>query len=490
MGGSRLLIGGALAAGVLILLGWETWAQADCRPYVKQLEQCKGLSVKATKCETEAAKLDETLAAKTGELTAKAEELAACLARPPGSSPETVAALEKRAEQAEASTREAQTKAKDAEAKAAAEEAKAEAAMAKAKDVEAALGLEIKKEAEAREEERAGRLKAEKALEEIRGTIPAETIARLEKELDEAKGQLDITRQKLAEANERIEELSKTADRLRAELAAAVGRTAERDAILAAARKELDDTRHKLAEAESTVSALRDEVGAAKRRLADASTTIAGLGSELKATQARGAEVQAIAEGYERQIVSALNGLVEKLHEKLECGAFSIEMRDGAGVLKGTVVEAQHRDEAREMLGASLLKPLVKRVEIDLGRGVGSVCFERTRAPGWTMARDRKQGELYPTLFLITKIESSPALSALLPPASDCRELGAVLESLEPLDPRPFERDAVWVQGKGGLPALCDRGDNGQWRVREVLSGNTTREGWILLPERPGGAGK
>jgi hypothetical protein len=196
-------------------------------------------------------------------------------------------------------------------------------------------------------------------------------------------------------------------------------------------------------------------------------------------------------DGVIRQV---LGDLVDSLGRTFECSSFSIETRGGGTrVLKGAVAESRHRDEAwRKVLDSPLAK-LVNSSEIDVTASGGQVCFVKTRASGWLMARERgsKGGQASAT-FLRRFLD--PSVIPLLPPASgdsDCETLGAVIKSLEPLDNRPIGADAVFVRARDDRVAQCYDSGSG-WRLRPIGASDAKAAAWLLVPgSRPdGGTGR
>jgi hypothetical protein len=187
-----------------------------------------------------------------------------------------------------------------------------------------------------------------------------------------------------------------------------------------------------------------------------------------------------VSEGAIRQVLA---DLVDHLGKTFECASFSVEMRNGARVLKGSVAESRHRDEAWKLVLDSPLARLVHSSEIDVTASGGRVCLVKTREPGWLMARSREKADEGFTLFLRLSLDSS--LIQMLPRASDhseCERLGAVIKALEPLEPRPSEL-AVWVRGGNDAVTQCYASPEG-WKLRYRVP---ERDGkwlaWILVPE-------
>jgi hypothetical protein len=193
-----------------------------------------------------------------------------------------------------------------------------------------------------------------------------------------------------------------------------------------------------------------------------------------------------VSDGAIRQV---LTDLVDRLGKTFECASFSVEMKNGARVLKGTVGEGKHRDEAWKMVLDSPLARLVHSSEIDVTAAGGGVCFVKTREPGWLMARSRDKADQGATLFL--RFALDPSVIQMLPRASDhaeCAKLGAVVKALEPLEPRPSEL-AVWVRGSNGAVTQCYAAPDG-WKLRyRVPDRDGKWPAWILLREGDTGGG-
>ena len=150
-----------------------------------------------------------------------------------------------------------------------------------------------------------------------------------------------------------------------------------------------------------------------------------------------------MSEGAIRQV---LTDLVDVLGKTFECGSFTVEMRNGARVLKGTVAEGRHRDDAWKMVLDSPLARLVHSSEIDVTAAGGHVCFVKTRASGWLMARERDKAG--PGLGAVPAFSIDANVVPMLPRASErrrVRDAGCRVKGLEPIEPRPSE------------PALCAR---------------------------------
>jgi hypothetical protein len=193
-----------------------------------------------------------------------------------------------------------------------------------------------------------------------------------------------------------------------------------------------------------------------------------------------------VSDGAIRQVLA---DLVDLLGKTFECASFSVEMKNGARVLKGTVGEGRHRDEAWKMVLDSPLARLVHSSEIEVTAAGGRVCFIKTREPGWLMARSRDKADQGATLFL--RLALDPAVIQMLPRASDhpeCETLGAVVKALEPLEPRPSEL-AVWVRGSNGAVTQCYAAPDG-WKLRyRVPDRDGKWPAWILLREGDRGSG-
>jgi hypothetical protein len=195
-------------------------------------------------------------------------------------------------------------------------------------------------------------------------------------------------------------------------------------------------------------------------------------------------------EASDSAIRQVLTDLVDYLGKTFECGSFSVETRSGIRVLKGTVAEGRHRDDAWKMVLDSPLARLVHSSEIDVTASGSQVCFVKTRASGWLMARERgsKGGQASAT-FLRRFLD--PSVIPLLPQAggdSDCATLGTVIKSLEPLDHRPVGADAVFVRAGDGKVAQCYDSGSG-WRLRPVRPGDGKAPAWLLVPEGRSDAG-
>jgi hypothetical protein len=122
---------------------------------------------------------------------------------------------------------------------------------------------------------------------------------------------------------------------------------------------------------------------------------------------------------------------------------------------------------------------------VALGIAVKGVCFVRTSAPGWLMARSGDRADDGATLFLRPFID--PGLIPRLPQAGasgECGPLRAALKALQPLDPRPSV-DAVFVRS-GEAVAQCYDSGEGDWKLRPVSKGDRKHQAWILIPETPG----
>jgi uncharacterized coiled-coil DUF342 family protein len=184
-----------------------------------------------------------------------------------------------------------------------------------------------------------------------------------------------------------------------------------------------------------------------------------------------------------------LTDLVDLLGRTFECASFNVEMRHGAGVLKGTVGESRHRDDAWKMVRDSPLARLVRSSEIDVTASGSRVCFDRTREPGWLVGRGRDKADPGATLFLRLTLDAS--VIPLLPRAGDhseCERLGDVIKSLEPLDPQPSE-PAVWVRGSNDAVTQCYASPDG-WKLRSHVSDRDGKlQAWILVPESQLGGG-
>jgi hypothetical protein len=184
-----------------------------------------------------------------------------------------------------------------------------------------------------------------------------------------------------------------------------------------------------------------------------------------------------------------LTDLVDLLGRTFECASFNVEMRHGAGVLKGTVGESRHRDDAWKMVRDSPLARLVRSSEIDVTASGSRVCFARTREPGWLVGRGRDKADPGATLFLRLTLDAS--VIPLLPRAGDhseCERLGDVIKSLEPLDPQPSE-PAVWVRGSNDAVTQCYASPDG-WKLRSHVSDRDGKlQAWILVPESQLGGG-
>jgi hypothetical protein len=192
-----------------------------------------------------------------------------------------------------------------------------------------------------------------------------------------------------------------------------------------------------------------------------------------------------VSEGAIRQV---LTDLVDLLGRTFECASFSVETRSGARVLKGTVAESRHRDDAWKMVLDSPLARLVHSSEIDVTAASSQVCFVKTREPGWLIARSRDKADQGAALFLRFSLDTN--VIPLLPRAGDhseCEKLGAVIKSLEPLEPRPSEL-AVWVRGSNDAVTQCYASPDG-WKLRyRVPDRDGKWPAWILVPEtQPGG---
>jgi hypothetical protein len=188
-------------------------------------------------------------------------------------------------------------------------------------------------------------------------------------------------------------------------------------------------------------------------------------------------------------IHQVLTDLVDLLGKTFECASFSVEMKNGVRVLKGTVGEGRHRDEAWKMVLDSPLARLVHSSEIDVTAAGGRVCFVKTREPGWLMAKSRDKADQGATLFL--RFALDPSVIQMLPQASDnaeCETLGGVVKALEPLEPRPSEL-AVWVRGGNGAVTQCYAAPDG-WKLRyRVPDRDGKWQAWILLREGNTGGG-
>lgn len=187
-----------------------------------------------------------------------------------------------------------------------------------------------------------------------------------------------------------------------------------------------------------------------------------------------------VSEGAIRQV---LGDLVDHLTKTYECGSFSVEMRNGARVLKGTVAESRHRDDAWKQVLDSPLARLVHSSEIDVTAAGTRVCFVKTREPGWLMARSREKADQGATLFLRLSLDYN--IIPLLPRAGDhseCERLGAVVQAMAPLEPRPSEL-AVWVRSANDAVTQCYASPEG-WKLRYRVP---ERDGkwlaWILVPD-------
>jgi hypothetical protein len=193
-----------------------------------------------------------------------------------------------------------------------------------------------------------------------------------------------------------------------------------------------------------------------------------------------------VSEGAIRQV---LTDLVDLLGKTFECASFSVEMRNGARVLKGTVAEGRHRDDAWKMVLDSPLARLVHSSEIDVAAAGRNVCFVKTREPGWLMARSRDKADQGTVLFLRFSLDAN--VIALLPRAGnhgECEKLGAVIKALEPLEPRPSEL-AVWVRGNDDAVTQCYASPDG-WKLRyRVPDRDGKWPAWILLSETQAGGG-
>jgi F0F1-type ATP synthase membrane subunit b/b' len=192
-----------------------------------------------------------------------------------------------------------------------------------------------------------------------------------------------------------------------------------------------------------------------------------------------------VSEGAIRQVLA---DLVDLLGKTFECSSFTVEMKSGARVLKGTVSEAKHRDDAWKMVLDSPLARLVHSSEIDVTASGARVCFVRTRDPGWLLAQSREKTELGATLFL--RLALDPSVVQMLPRAADhseCERLGAVIMSLGPPEPRPSEL-AVWVRAGNGAVTQCYASPDG-WKLRyRVPDRDGKWPAWVLLPtSQPGG---
>lgn len=127
---------------------------------------------------------------------------------------------------------------------------------------------------------------------------------------------------------------------------------------------------------------------------------------------------------------------------------------------------------------------------VALTAAVTGVCFVRTRAPGWLMARSADKADQGSTLFLRPFIDGG--IIRQLPQVRGSRECGSlrdVLKSLQPLDPRPSV-DAVFVRS-GDVVGQCYDSGEGDWKLRPVSKSDRKQQAWILVPEtQPAGGAR
>ena len=119
---------------------------------------------------------------------------------------------------------------------------------------------------------------------------------------------------------------------------------------------------------------------------------------------------------------------------------------------------------------------------VALTAAVKGVCFVKTRAPGWLMARSGDKADQDSTLFLRPFIDAG--VIPRLPQVRGSRECGPlrdVLKSLQPLDPRPSV-DAVFVRSGEAVGQCYDSGE-GDWKLRPVSKSDRKHQAWILVPE-------
>jgi hypothetical protein len=234
--------------------------------------------------------------------------------------------------------------------------------------------------------------------------------------------------------------------------------------------------------AEDKSKAAAAEKGAPSGELDDKSKQLQAMLEDTRRVLVETEKEKAASDGVIRQVLS---DLVDSLGRTFECASFSVESRGGGTrVLKGTVAESRHRDEAWKQVLDSPLAKLVNSSEIDVTASGAQVCFVKTRASGWLMARERgsKGGQASAT-FLRRFLD--PSVIPLLPPASgdsDCETLGAVIKSLEPLDNRPIGTDAVFVRARDDRVAQCYDSGSG-WRLRQVGASDAKAAAWLLVPE-------
>ena len=311
--------------------------------------------------------------------------------------------------------------------------------------------------------------------------------------------------EKLLEAVRLANAWKAEADRIKGESAAARKEAADLKVETDAANKEVSELKVKVA----TLEALKDDPNRGVTRIdqtpdtkpsetdtkAD-STTLGALELKNKKLQEilddtrrvlkEKEKEKEVSEGAIRQV---LTDLVDLLGKTFECASFSVEMRSGARVLKGTVAESRHRDDAWKMVLDSPLARLVHSSEIDVTAAGSHVCFVKTREPGWLMARSRDKADQSAALFLRFSLDAN--VIPLLPRAGDhseCEKLGAVIKSLEPLEPRPSEL-AVWVRGSNDAVTQCYASPDG-WKLRyRVPDRDGKWPAWVLVPETQTGGG-
>jgi hypothetical protein len=349
---------------------------------------------------------------------------------------------------------------------------------------------------------------AASAEAEKRAKEATELAEGLKKELEDLKklpaGKGDSA--KLADAIELAHAWKATADRNKDEGEAAKKEAADLKATLETAKKQVTDLKARIAALETPKDAADPDRGlkhVAPDKTPDATAPDAkadqAMLSELEIKNKKLQEMledtrrilvekekeKEVSEGAIRQV---LTDLVDLLGRTFECSSFTVEMRNGGRILKGTVAEDKHRDEARKMVLDSPLARLLGRPEIDVTAAGGRVCFVKTREPGWLMARSREKADQGATLFLRLSLDAN--VIQMLPRAADhgeCERLGAVIKSLEPLEPRPSE-PAVWVRGSNDAVTQCYASPEG-WKLRyRVPDRDGKWPAWILLPDsQPGG---
>jgi hypothetical protein len=229
------------------------------------------------------------------------------------------------------------------------------------------------------------------------------------------------------------------------------------------------DAEDRAARLQAEVDLLKKAAGPDAGQLAKAVAAAKGWQSEVERLRAEKEKLQQQADSD----VAALRKEVERL--RLGNGKQRLPTEEDKKQ-QPPVAEAKKQPEAsgqaqREEGGCVALAAAVK-----------GVCFVRTGAPGWLMARSGDKADRGSTLFLRAFIDAGvvPRLPQVTA-GSDCGPLRDVLKSLQPLDPRPSV-DAVFVRSGDAVGQCYDAGE-GDWKVRPVSKSDRKQQAWILVPD-------